>query len=315
MQKEAKSLSSIRSLSIRPTISPRASKASRQREAANSVWAGGARCSRATFKAAAARRRASAWRTPTTRSSAPGATSRSTKIWPSWSRRASASRPSSRQVGIFVSSGCQEACAGCAGRSDLLAMTRVRVGSSNASSSAGNVGGGADRSTTSRRKWAARACSSERSMPACSKAEPPTRRPAVSTAVTARGSPAMGASRKSRVVPGSALTSARAEPLSALSKLDFPAFGAPTTATRRPSRSAAAWRAVRAYPESSDSILANVCKGPLGSSVGRSSSGKSMCASSVASAARRRSLHVATCRPSSPASWRRAEASARSELA
>ena len=125
----------------------------------------------------------------------------------------------------------------------------------------------------------------------------------------------MGASRKSRVVPGSALTSARAEPLSALSKLDFPAFGAPTTATRRPVRRAASCRAVRAYPESSDSILTNVCKGPAGSSVGRASSGKSICASSVASAARRRSLHAATCRPNSPASWRRAEASARSELA
>ena len=60
MQKEAKSLSSIRSLSMRPTISPRASRAARAWAAASSVWIGAFRWPTASVRATAARAMASA---------------------------------------------------------------------------------------------------------------------------------------------------------------------------------------------------------------------------------------------------------------
>ena len=50
----------------------------------------------------------------------------------------------------------------------------------------------------------------------------------------------------SRVVPGSSVTIARADPTSALNRLDFPAFGGPVMTTSRPSRTsrpARPWRA------------------------------------------------------------------------
>ncbi len=55
----------------------------------------------------------------------------------------------------------------------------------------------------------------------------------------------------SRVVPGTAVTIARAAPASALNKLDLPAFGRPTMTTSRPSRSTRPARPSRASVTSS----------------------------------------------------------------
>ncbi len=70
-----------------------------------------------------------------------------------------------------------------------------------------------------------------------------SRRPAVSTTVS--GMPAISITRStgSRVVPGIGVTIAASSRASALSRLDLPTFGSPTSTTVRPSRSSAPVRA------------------------------------------------------------------------
>jgi len=80
-------------------------------------------------------------------------------------------------------------------------------------------------------------------MPSCSTSSAVARKPAVSITFSTNPPMSMLRSIRSRVVPGWAVTIATSCPASALSRLDLPTLGAPTSATRRPSRSTAPRRA------------------------------------------------------------------------
>ena len=75
-----------------------------------------------------------------------------------------------------------------------------------------------------------------RSTPMRSASSAPSRMPAVSVMRTGAPHISSVSSSVSRVVPGMEVTIARSVPMSALKRLDLPAFGAPNMATNAPSR-------------------------------------------------------------------------------
>ena len=75
-----------------------------------------------------------------------------------------------------------------------------------------------------------------RSMPMRSILFSVSRMPAVSIRMSGTPPILMDSSMVSRVVPGMSVTMARSSCKSAFNRLDFPAFGRPTIAVRRPSR-------------------------------------------------------------------------------
>ena len=145
-----------------------------------------------------------------------------------------------------------------------------------------------------------------RPMPICSTTSSVSRKPAVSTMCTGTPSSAICSRTVSRVVPAMSVTIATSSPASALSRLDLPTLGAPTSTTVMPSRSRLPCRA--------DARTASTCRcsaasRPRASAASRksmSSSGKS----SVASTSIRNVINSSTsawmCRENSPLSERSA---------
>ena len=121
------------------------------------------------------------------------------------------------------------------GRSCLFKIAMASGACSAASMAASSSGvSGLEPSTTKKASWQDCAAWNERSTPRCSTVSLVSRMPAVSSKRRRCRPRVTVCSTASRVVPGMSVTMTRSKPASALSRLDFPAFGAPRIAACTP---------------------------------------------------------------------------------
>ena len=175
-------------------------------------------------------------------------------------------------------------------------VATLQSGASTASGTASATSGARSQSTRSACAISARA----RRTPSASALLEVSLRPAMSTRITSWPPRSMATSRTSLVVPGSSVTMATSDFASALSRLDFPAFGGPASATRKPSRmmrprptvSIAASISLASEPSESAKCAGNSPTSP--------SSEKSSWASISARASSRRSRQPSSCADNTP---------------